>query len=255
MSNRYFVYKHTCPNGKVYIGITCQTPSKRWHNGKGYVQNKYFYSAISKYGWDNIKHEILFDSLTKEEACKKEIELIAQYRSNLHEYGYNLSVGGEQGALKYAEPRKCLTCGAYFKAKDRDMKYCSKECYEKATAHNIEYNGETHTATEWGEILGVTKKVILYREQKGYDLAIGKPKNIKFCVVCGKEFTPKKRNAGLCCSSECAHEYQRKEKPKAVCLTCGKEFEVGRDRKGLYCSRECQLSAIRIDRRRNNAEY
>lgn len=251
-SKKYYVYRHTCPNGKVYIGITGRNPSVRWANGKGY-SNSYFYNAISKYGWQNIKHEILFDSLTKEEAEAKEIELIAEHKSNHKEYGYNIAVGGEARALKYAKALICPICKKEFKQKNAYTKYCSKGCYEKATAHNIEYNGETHTATEWGEILGVTRDTILYREQKGYDLAIGKPKNIKFCVVCGKEFTPKKRNAGLCCSSECAHEYQRKEKPKAVCLTCGKEFEVGRDRKGLYCSRECQLSAIRIDRRRNNA--
>ena len=32
----YSVYKHTFPNGKVYIGITKQNPLKRWRNGTGY---------------------------------------------------------------------------------------------------------------------------------------------------------------------------------------------------------------------------
>lgn len=91
----YLVYKHTSPNGKVYIGITRKNPIKRWNNGNGYKQNTHFYNAISKYGWNNIKHEILFDNLTKEEACKKEIELIAEYKSNDPNYGYNRSSGGE----------------------------------------------------------------------------------------------------------------------------------------------------------------
>ena len=50
----YCVYKHTTPNNKVYIGITCKDPNSRWRNGEGYATQKYFYKAIKKYGWDNI---------------------------------------------------------------------------------------------------------------------------------------------------------------------------------------------------------
>lgn len=91
----YFVYKHTAPNGKVYIGITRQNPEKRWSKGLGYNRYGIFHNAIKKYGWENIKHEILFFGLTKEEAKKKEIELIAQYKSTEREYGYNMSPGGD----------------------------------------------------------------------------------------------------------------------------------------------------------------
>jgi group I intron endonuclease len=91
----YVVYKHTCPNGKVYIGITGISPARRWQRGKNYITNSYFYRAIQKYGWDAIKHEILFDGLSKEEASSKEIELIALYKSNQRDYGYNICSGGE----------------------------------------------------------------------------------------------------------------------------------------------------------------
>lgn len=94
---KYKVYKHTnIINGKVYIGITSYKYVKtRWDNGKGYSQQSLFWNAIKKYGWENFKHEILFTDLTKEEACQKEIELIAFYKSNQREFGYNLSSGGE----------------------------------------------------------------------------------------------------------------------------------------------------------------
>lgn len=52
---QYYVYKHTVPNGKVYIGITKQNPSKRWLNGLGYKHSTYFFNAIVKYGWLNIE--------------------------------------------------------------------------------------------------------------------------------------------------------------------------------------------------------
>lgn len=96
--NKYIVYKHTTPNGKVYIGITRTTLERRCgSNGCNYSKNILFYRAIQKYGWQNIKHEILFDGLTKEQATAKEVELIAEYQSNNSLYGYNISVGGESG--------------------------------------------------------------------------------------------------------------------------------------------------------------
>ena len=95
MKNNYKVYKHISPNGKVYIGITKRNVEDRWNDGKGYKGNEHFYRAIQKYGWNNFNHEILFENLTKEEACQKEIELIAEYKSNNFEYGYNICAGGE----------------------------------------------------------------------------------------------------------------------------------------------------------------
>lgn len=95
MNNKaYYVYKHTTPSGKVYIGITSQKPIYRWKNGNGYETCRAFKKAILKYGWENIEHEILFDNLSKEEAEQKEIELISYYKSNNRKYGYNIENGG-----------------------------------------------------------------------------------------------------------------------------------------------------------------
>lgn len=96
MDKKYCVYMHTCPNGKVYIGITKQNPVKRWKGGSGYKDNKHFYAAILLYGWNNIKHEILYDNLKQQDACNMEIELISKYKSNEREFGYNKSTGGER---------------------------------------------------------------------------------------------------------------------------------------------------------------
>lgn len=97
MENKnFYVYKHTNKlNNKIYIGITCQEPLKRWLNGKGYTNNDYFTKSITKYGWENFNHEILYKNLTKKEAEDKEQELIKMYKSNLREYGYNLDNGGK----------------------------------------------------------------------------------------------------------------------------------------------------------------
>lgn len=107
----YVVYKHTSPSDKVYIGITCQNPpEKRWKNGNAYKYNKHFYNAIQKYGgWDSFKHEILFKNLTKEEAEEKEIELIAFYKSNQSDFGYNIANGGNCKGTVSEETKKKLS--------------------------------------------------------------------------------------------------------------------------------------------------
>lgn len=92
----YSVYKLTAPNQKIYIGITSRDPKKRWNNGYGYIQNKHFYNAIQKYGWGNIKKEILYCGLSEEEAYSIEIKLISDLRTNESKFGYNKSFGGEK---------------------------------------------------------------------------------------------------------------------------------------------------------------
>lgn len=93
----YTVYQHKNKiNGKVYIGITGRIPEERWgHNGCNYKSSPHFYAAIQKYGWDNFEHNILFENLTKEQACIKEQELIKYFNSTDREFGYNATSGGE----------------------------------------------------------------------------------------------------------------------------------------------------------------
>lgn len=104
----YLVYKHTCPNNKVYIGLTGKDAEVRWAKGLGYQNNRHFSRAIKKYGWDNIKHEIIKDNLTLEDACSLEIELIAKYQANNPNFGYNCAIGGECGrsGVKTSEETK-----------------------------------------------------------------------------------------------------------------------------------------------------
>ena len=91
----YKVYVHISPSGKNYIGITCQSPQKRFkHQGLGYNKCPRMWKAIKKYGWDNFKHIVLMEGLTKEEAEIVEIELIKKYKSNHKGHGYNIENGG-----------------------------------------------------------------------------------------------------------------------------------------------------------------
>lgn len=96
--NCWTIYRHISPSGKIYIGITSRDPNRRWNNGKSYKHCVKFYAAIQKYGWDNIKHEILFTNLSEERAKRLEIDLIRHYK--WMSISYNLTDGGD-GWLGY----------------------------------------------------------------------------------------------------------------------------------------------------------
>lgn len=91
----YKVYAHVFPNDKVYVGITSQTLEKRWRNGKGYSRTQpLMRKAINKYGWNNIRHVLLYDNLSKE--CAEDIEehFIKDLKLFSTDYGYNTTMGG-----------------------------------------------------------------------------------------------------------------------------------------------------------------
>lgn len=75
---KYCVYKHTLPDGRYYIGATYRG-EKRWgKDGCHYKNNKDFYALIKRYGWNNIKHEILFSSLSSSQVREIERRLISE---------------------------------------------------------------------------------------------------------------------------------------------------------------------------------
>ena len=92
MEREYSVYCHTFPNGKKYIGISSDCEN-RWRNGKGYETQPKMDRAIQKYGWENIKHDIVLSGLSKEQANELEKYLIAEL--NTIQNGYNVTIGGD----------------------------------------------------------------------------------------------------------------------------------------------------------------
>lgn len=90
----FYIYCHTSPSGKRYIGQTCQKPSSRWSHGHGYRNNTHFSNAIEKYGWENFKHEYLCVVHYKSVADLFEQHYIAKYDTFNQDHGYNLTKGG-----------------------------------------------------------------------------------------------------------------------------------------------------------------
>jgi len=90
---KYIIYKTTnIINSKFYIGYHESEILEDSYLGSGKLLKK----AISKYGKQNFKKEILYVFPTKEEALLKELELVSEdfVKSDKN---YNLKVGGEGG--------------------------------------------------------------------------------------------------------------------------------------------------------------
>lgn len=82
----YYIYRHILPDGLSYIGKT-KNIKNRYQKGEGYKKCPKFYQAIQKYGWDNIKHEILYTTNDECKARGLEKDMIEKY--NTIENGYN----------------------------------------------------------------------------------------------------------------------------------------------------------------------
>ena len=165
----YSVYKHTCPNGKVYIGITSQEPKHRWNNGNGYRENEYFFRAIKKYGWNNIKHEILFENLSESDAELKEIELISQYNSQDRSCGYNRHAGGKitlQFSLESLLDEKYKSYDEI--QKDRALRNVFDAVVKAALGHTYTETVVIYTYDENGKRVKQSEQVIEKTQKSSY---------------------------------------------------------------------------------------
>lgn len=140
----YSIYLFTFPNNKKYCGYTSCKPQRRW-GGTGHNYNKcpLVYKAIKKYGWENIKKEVIFTTTNQDEAFEKEKEIIAKYNLCNPEYGYNLDKGGrphglgnritEETRKKYSDHAKQLWANPEFREarlKELKNRKPTRQCIE-----------------------------------------------------------------------------------------------------------------------------
>lgn len=95
---------HIFPDHKKYIGCTGQPVRTRWAGGLGYSGQSKVFSAIVKFGWENISHYILFENLDKDTAYLIEAALIRKLRTYQKGRGYNVTKPLVDGADEFVVP-------------------------------------------------------------------------------------------------------------------------------------------------------
>ena len=113
-----WIYRFAFPNGKNYVGQTKRKRiSDRWRAHKNRAFNKSekacwkFYRAIRKYGWKNIKKEVLAEV---PDHLMNQYETIFIGAYDCYKNGYNLTKGGDLNPMSDPKVRKRLsrTCSA-----------------------------------------------------------------------------------------------------------------------------------------------
>lgn len=99
------IYKATFPNKKSYIGLTtsCDLEKrKKKHlvesfnkNQKSY--NVIFHKAIRKYGWKNVKWNIIEDNIPSDFILKEKEKFYIKLFNTIIPFGYNMTSGGDGG--------------------------------------------------------------------------------------------------------------------------------------------------------------
>lgn len=100
------IYKATSPSGKVYIGQTVRSLLRRksYHKFRALKGDKRsaFQTALLDEGFSNFQWDEIDSAENQTELDAKEIFLIAHYKADNPEFGFNFQVGGKSG--KFGKP-------------------------------------------------------------------------------------------------------------------------------------------------------
>ena len=181
--NGYIVYMHISPSNKKYIGITCVKPQQRWANGKGYRSQKVFNRAIKKYGWENFKHIILLENLTKELAKRYEQYFVLLFKTNSckygNKYGYNMTDGGDSrtyDGIITEETRDKISNSSYNNSKkyyidyfDLDGKYLGTCFGLREASKLLNASKENIFKALIGKTLSVNNYMVRHHDKNNYN--------------------------------------------------------------------------------------
>ena len=151
MENNYSVYQHVTPDGMYYFGAT-QNVKKRWEGNGCHYKRTALQPYIEKFGWDNIKHIVLFKDQTREnalwienfliETAREDGVCINKQRSGLvsKEEGYNQEYDkqyyeeNKQQILEYREQ--------YYEENKQQILEQQKQYYEQNKEQRRKYQRE-----------------------------------------------------------------------------------------------------------------
>ncbi|WP_317854778.1 IS66 family insertion sequence element accessory protein TnpB [Chakrabartyella piscis] len=161
----------------------------------------------------------------------------------------------------------CQCCGVSFTPtchKTR-QKYCSRECRIKKNNAMRYYGGQVDICLECGEPLeqsgekGRWKRYCsescrrAYQRRKAIERRQNRPKPVKICPYCGKEFVSAQQgDVQRFCQDSCRiawwKEYHKAHpvavEETSICLHCNQPFQSKKWNGGQYCSRDCYVQAM-----------
>ena len=124
MDKKYVVYQHVTPDNMYYFGQT-NNIKRRWRNNGAEYKRTALQPYIEQYGWDNIKHIVLFKDQTKENALFIENFLIETAREDGVCINKNRS-----GNISKKEGYNKNQCKQYYETNKEQVQERHKQYYE-----------------------------------------------------------------------------------------------------------------------------
>lgn len=152
----YYVYYHQTPDKLVYFGMSKMQPNRRWKPSMYKFIS--LYSYIEKYGWNNIKHMVIQDGLTKDQALKIEDWLIRKAKAD----GFAINDRISSGWTKDESKRREYSLNYYYKHKNKCLEY--RKIYDKRKS--LTPSGKIYNRVHNYNIKHPDKKVITPLEAK-----------------------------------------------------------------------------------------
>ena len=135
--DKKYLYKLTFPNGKAYFGVS-RDIFTRWSNEGLNYKHQQVYKHIQKFGWENIKKEILYEGDGS--------------------YSCDRAVLNMEKALIEIWGKHC-----YNEVSNPTRRVCDRRLLRKGTGAKWTIDGQTKPATDWCEEYGVFYSAVLNR--------------------------------------------------------------------------------------------
>jgi len=140
--------------------------------------------------------------------------------------------------------KNCPRCGAMFRTRFAEQRYCSRSCAAKGPRPNRKRQPiQSKVCACGGEFLPKQPRVRFC--SRTCVTRYGGTLRERSCRYCGTQFSTKVP-AQVFCSHRCQVR-ARMEKTVRRCLRCGDEYQ-GFDTRRKYCSRECAYAMMRLGR-------
>ena len=125
MDKKYVVYQHVTPDGMYYFGQTNDI-KRRWRNNGAEYKRTALQPYIEKFGWDNIKHIVLFKDQTKENALWIEDFLITTARED------GVCINKQRsGLISKEEGYNKNQCNQYYETNKEQVQERHKQYYKQ----------------------------------------------------------------------------------------------------------------------------
>jgi len=229
----YTIYQATNKiNGKVYIGFTAHWPQRiNGHNYDrryGNAENKAFYNAINKYGWEAFEWEVVYQSQDYEHTLKvMEPHFITEYRSWVGFEdcnGYNITRGGEGTTGWKRSPELIESHRQQLKGRKQSPEHIEKRRQVMTGKPNPSVQGEKNPAKRPEVRKKISQAMIGRPKSESHKLSMkNRPQDTKTltCPHCGKIGDYKNMNRWH--MDRCKHNLGRKTdlEKTVTCKVCG----------------------------------